>query len=83
MDLPCLAMGIPQTVTHGLCEGPRWVGLRSDSLWRWSVNGQGLGATCAAARATEVAGIAGGRLGFDFEGSSCRDHGGCDGGREL
>jgi hypothetical protein len=48
-----------------------------------SVDGQDLGATRAAARATDVAGIAGGRLHHDFEASSARDHGGCDVGREL
>jgi len=49
----------------------------------WSVDGQDLGATGAAASATQVAGVAGGRLYLDFEASGARDHGGCDVGREL
>ena len=54
-----------------------------DLVCRRSVDGQGLGATGAAARATEVSGIAGGRLDDDFEASRSRDLGGCDVDREL
>jgi len=48
-----------------------------------SVDSQDLRATRAAARATEIARIAGGRLYLDFEASSARDHGRCDVGCEL
>jgi hypothetical protein len=49
-----------------------------DLVCRRSVDSQGLGATGAAARATQVSGIAGGRLHDDFEASRSSDHGGFD-----
>ena len=50
---------------------------------RRSVDGQDLPTTGAAARAAEVARIAGGRLHHDVEASRSRDHGGCNGNLEL
>jgi len=53
------------------------------SALRRSVDGQDLPTTSTAARAAEVAGIAGGRLHRDAEASRSRDHRRCNGGREL
>jgi hypothetical protein len=58
-------------------------GAKGDLVCCRSVDGQGLGATGAAARATEVAAIAGGRLHKDVEASSSRDHRRCNVGCEL